>query len=223
MSKFLKNFKNQFTGLLGLIIVVLLAGYLVYSNFYTSTFLNFIKHSLPYILLGVAIIIAVLKNKHLIAYLILMIEYSGKAISFMQYILEFKFNNQFPWMDLIAFIIFIFLMLQVVSHAFDTGGGKAPWTNVAITIFVAFIVEMYFKSNFYSGLFLLFYPIIGYIGGSPLIASLLLMSTYIISPFNLIDSINNKAAAKDIVYFSLGVVILCFAIYHVIDRIKKEK
>ncbi|VEU80283.1 hypothetical protein [Haploplasma axanthum] len=227
MSKFLKNFKNQFTGLLGLVVVILLAAYLVYSNFSGGTVINVIRYSLPHILLGVAVIIAVIKKKHLIAFLILMIEYSSGALAFINYIIAFKFDGGFRWSLLVAFVIFVFLLLQVVSHAFDTtGSGKAPWTNVAVTIFVAFIVAFYFEKSFYGALIVLFYPIIGYIAGSPLISSLLLTQVFIESPFKLIENIqnnNNDNKVGLIVYSVFGTIFLIISIYHVIDRIKKEK
>ncbi|MDY0276570.1 MAG: hypothetical protein RBQ97_00645 [Acholeplasma sp.] len=225
MSKFLRDFKKRFTGTLGLIIVIILAGYLVYSNLsFSGGFFEIIRYAIPYVVFGIAIIIAVLKGKYLLAYLVLLIQYSGAAWNFMHYLFRFNFSGGFPWHGLVAFLVFIFLALQVISHAFDSGSSsKAPWTNVAVTIFIAFIVTFYFV-GFNTTLFILLLPIIGYIGGSPLISSLFLLNIYIESPFTLYDLIKNKSSDTEAIILTIfGIMFLILSIYHVIDRFKKEQ
>lgn len=222
MSNFIKDFKKHFSGLVGLILVVVLACFLIYVNLNTSDILNFFRYSLPYVILGIAVVIAVLKGKHLLAYLILMIQYSGNAHSFLEYLFG-GLKGDFPLRNFFLFLIFLFLILQVVSYAFDTKQGSSNWTTLALTIFIAFLVEFYYGS-FFGALVFLFYPIIGYIAGTPLISSLLMMFVYIPSVFDLVDYIKNDSnSTSDLIHIIFGIIFLVLAIIHFIDRMKKEK
>lgn len=224
MSRFLKEFKHRFSGLLGLILVILLAAYLVYSNLNTSSIYHMIRYSLPYVLLGLAVIVAVIKQKHLLAYLVLLIQYSGKALVFLRYVFEFNYSGAFPWKGLLVLVVFLFLLLQVISHAFDTGSTtKAPWTSLAVTLFIVFLVQFYFE-GFSGALLLLLLPIVGYIAGTPLISAMLLSFVFIDAPFRLYELIKvGNAVTTDIVKAVFGTVFLVFALIHLVDRIRKDK
>jgi hypothetical protein len=182
----------------------------------------------PVALVVFAVIALEYKGKSFAAHSILLIVgYLNAATAFINLITSFDFQSMSftavtPFFEaLIAFIIFVYLVLTLLSH-FLTGniGAKYEKSPVWTAALIAFLFFL-FRSGFNTALMKLIPPIIALVFGAPFYAVVLLLAGVIDIPFMVINFIAIGIIGSRPISFFLFAAFGLYLIYGAITTLIK--
>lgn len=229
---FIKNFKDLVPPTIRLIVITLISLLFAFYSYPGGNFWLIMQVMAPVALIVFAVIGLEYKGKSFAAHSILLIAgFLNAAYTFINLITSFDFQSMSfavgtPFIKaLIAFIIFVYLVLMLLSHMLteniDAKYEKSPIWMSALIAFLFFLL----RSGFNVALMKLIPPIIALVFGAPFFAVVLLLAGVIDIPFMIINSIViGNIGSRPISFFlfaAFGLYLIYGAVTTLIKMMKK--
>ena len=229
---FIKNFKDLVPSTIRLIVITILSLLFAIFSYPGGNFWLIMQVMAPVALIVFAVIGLEYKGKSFAAHSILLIAgYLNAATAFINLITSFDFQSMSfavgtPFIKaLIAFIIFVYLVLMLLSHMLTGNIGakyeKSPIWMSALIAFLFFLL----RSGFNVALMKLIPPIIALVFGAPFFAVVLLLAGVIDIPFMIINFIViGNIGSRPISFFlfaAFGLYLIYGAVTTLIKMMKK--
>ncbi len=189
-------------------------------------FMDTLIQYLPLLIVSIIIILAMLKGKGLVAYLLLLLTFYSSGISnFVSWFFGIFDNGfSFEFSLLIEVVVALFLLWMVVSYMFDAP--KAQKKTMGIELF-ALLVYVLFQLVFYSAtnaLYTALIPLIIYLYASDFLGVSYLLSRLITAPLILIDNLLNDVPITPLLTIRtlLVLVVLAVTVYAFVVSLGKK-
>lgn len=227
---FIKNFKDSIPSTIRFIIITLMSLVFAMYAYPGGNFWFIMQVMAPVALIVFAVIRLEYKGKTFAAHSILLtVGFLNAATTFFNLITSFDFQSMSfsrttPFFEaLIAFVIFIYLVLMLLSHVLTGNIGakykKSPVWTAALIAFLFFLL----RSGFNTALMKLIPPIIALVFGAPFYAVVLLLAGVIDIPFMVINFIYIGIIGSRPISFFLFAAFGFYLIYGAITTLIKMK
>lgn len=229
---FIKNFKDLLPSTIRLIIITLISLVFAMYAYPGGSFWLILQVMAPVALIVFAVIGLEYKGKTFASHSIILVAgFLNAATAFINLITSFDFQSMSftgttPIFEaIIAFLIFIYLVLTLLSHMLTGNIGakyeKSPVWTAALIAFLFFL----FRSGFNVALMKLIPPIIALVFGAPFFAVVLLLAGVIDIPFMVINFIDiGIIGSRPISFFlfaAFGLYLIYGAVTTLIHMTKK--
>lgn len=224
----IKNFKNVFSPMLTSVIVAVIAVYTIMQNFGGINLFDRLSNLVPALLIITAVIGMQLKNQSLAAHLILLFTsylFSGRALVYAITSINFQslsFGAVWSVELVLNALIFIYLMLYILSFAFDSNT-KIKWQKspVVMSAVIAFIF-FFFRDGFSGAVLKIIPPMIALLFGSDLFAIVLLLAGVADVPFNILSRLIESTLFNQPLSYFLFALFALYLIYGAVKAIMAQ-
>lgn len=224
----IKNFKNVFSPMLTSVIVAVIAVYTIMQNFGGINLFDRLSNLVPALLIITAVIGMQLKNQSLAAHLILLFTsylFSGRALVYAITSINFQslsFGAVWSVELVLNALIFIYLMLYILSFAFDSNT-KIKWQKspVVMSAVIAFIF-FFFRDGFSGAVLKIIPPVIALLFGSDLFAIVLLLAGVADVPFNILSRLIESTLFNQPLSYFLFALFALYLIYGAVKAIMAQ-
>jgi hypothetical protein len=226
----IKKFKNLFSGLIRLVIVVIISMLIVFEGFSGGQNIWIQLATLaPVLLIALAAIGLELKKMSLASHLVLLItSFLGAARQFFLVVTSFNFSTfsfdmTFSLMLILNLIIFIYLVLMILSlYVSKEGKFKLVASDVLTASMIAFVF-FFFRDGFSGAVIKILPPLVALGFGSKLFALVLLLAGVIDVPFVFLGILFNGTLFEQPLSFFIFTAIAIYLILGAIKGITKYR
>jgi len=227
MVGFLKHFNQKIGKTVSMFMVFVLTAYALYRGLSSDAgFITYLKNFIMVVIFAAMVILAIVKNKQLLAHVVLLIAFYNESVSdFFNWVLSIGSNNfKFDVQVLIMVLISLYLLLQIVSMVLAGVKLEIKWSR---TLGLVSLLIVFFSLSYpiTESLALVLIPLLAIMMGAPLVATLGVIASTIVYPVDVIYSLfkDLKLNGVDIFNVVLATLLLVFAVYHMVKLIQKKQ